>query len=85
MEMRIKYMKDFIKWILLRLTCNHQYKCVYLASRTESEIAGYENDVPIYKDRRMVGEYEFECTCCGKRLFVPMDMCYQMCHSDTIN
>lgn len=79
---RLKYL---IQKLVLRLTCRHQYKCVYLASHTDRKFSGYKEDKPVYIPRRIVGEYDFVCTKCGRKINIPMDMSYQRSHEDAIN
>lgn len=70
-----------IKRFINRMTCNHQYKCIYLASKTEDRFVQVFDNQEIYKNHRIVIEYEFECTGCGKRVSIPMDWKYQLTHN----
>lgn len=78
--------KEKIHLLWMRLTCRHQYKCIFLSSIDGGDVfSGYLNGKEVYTSRRIVGEYEFACTRCGKRIQVPMDVAYQKIHADAIN
>ncbi len=79
------FVVDWIKLSFKRLLCQHKYKCVYLASKNDEKTIKKSNGTVERQPKRIVGEYTFECTSCGKRLNVHMDYWYQMAHDDIIN
>lgn len=84
MVVEMLVLMNLIKQFLKRIFCKHKYICVYLASKNDERPIKKSDGTTEWQPKRIVGEYGFECTSCGKRLDVHMDYWYQMTH-DMIN